>query len=160
MSIRKLVARTAMVLAATTMLSGVIAGAVASPASASTIGPGMLQVCAQGEYPAFVHVLSEPVPNSDRTTSDFSSFVVSPGVSLAGGPAGCTWFADDTSGAWVQVDVVGFRPDGSQFWVNDTWYNSSVSGLGIGAREPPHIIGSRPGSPSRILSARRTVIAI
>lgn len=116
--------RTAVVLG----LCGVVAAAVtvgATEASASTIPAGHIQICAQGSYPAYIHLLSEPVPNSNLYTRDLSSPVQESGQ--------CWWTAFDTGGAWVQVDVVGVHPSsGQDFYIGSYWWNSS-SGLGIGA---------------------------
>jgi hypothetical protein len=104
-----------------------IAGLTASApaASASTIPNGNIQICAQGDYPAFIHILSTSIPNSGgETTRDLSSPIEYPGS--------CWWTPFDTAGQWVQVDVVGIHSDGQQFYIGSYWWNSS-SGLGIGA---------------------------
>lgn len=112
-------------------LSGVVAATLvsgASSASASTIPNGHIQICAQGNYPVYLHVLSKPIPNSGgATTQSFASFVVSPG--------NCWWndFSFTTFGMSVQADVVGLRPNGQEFYIGSKWWNSS-GGLGIGAK--------------------------
>jgi hypothetical protein len=97
----------------------------ASAASASTIANGHIQICAQGDYPAFIHILSETIPNSGgATTGSLESPIQSPGS--------CWWTAFDTRGQWVQVDVVGIHSNGQEFYIRSYWWNSS-GGLGIGA---------------------------
>jgi hypothetical protein len=132
MGMKRLAARAATVAAATAIVGGLVAGAVATPASASTIQRGWIQFCVQGNYTAFIHVLSELDPKTGRDTTTVQTSPMRPGQVINGGPPGCTWFPWDTDGVSVQVDVVRVAPDGSQHWINDTWYNSN-SGLGIGA---------------------------
>jgi hypothetical protein len=115
-------------------LAGLVAAAVvagAASASASTIPNGHIQICAQGDYPVFIHVLSEPIPNSGgATTQSFESPVVSPNQ----GSNSCWWNQNSfsTGGQQVQVDVVGVHQNGSQFYIRSERWNGS-SGLGIGA---------------------------
>ena len=120
----KLFKRTAVVVA----LCGAVGAAVtvgATEASASTIPAGHIQICAQGSYSAYIHVLSEPVPGTSEYTRDFSSPIQTQGE--------CWWTAFDTSGASVQVDVVGVhQSNGQDFYIGSYWWNSS-SGMGIGA---------------------------
>lgn len=138
MSIRKLATRAVTVLAVTGALAGLAASMTTATASASTIQKGWLQICAQGNYPAYVHVLSEPIPNSPGMyTGEWVSPAMTPGVSVDGAPAGCLWKQVPTDNVWVQVDVVGLKPNGQEFWLGDEWYNSNVSGMGIGAEGTP-----------------------
>jgi hypothetical protein len=132
MSMKRLAARSATVAAVTAMLGGLIAGAVAVPASASTIQQGWLQFCVQGNYTARIHVLSEKDPKTGGKTSEIETSTMNPGQVIDGGPPGCTWFPFDTDGVSVQVDVIRVAPDRTEHWINDTWYNSN-SGLGVGA---------------------------
>ncbi|SRR6266568_4633746 len=124
MSLRNAIRRIGVALAATALVAVPVAVATSSPASASTIPYGNLQLCAQGSYPAYVHVLSEPTGSGGRSPETIST-IVSPGQ--------CWMYPVNTSGVWAQVDIVGLRSDGSDFWVGDSWYNSSVSGIGLGA---------------------------
>lgn len=94
-------------------------------ASASTIPAGQLQICAQGDYTAYITQRPAPIPGTNMTTRGMSSRAVA--------PSQCWMQPVNTSGQWARVDVFGIRPDGSQFSLGSQWYNSSVSGLGIGA---------------------------
>jgi hypothetical protein len=109
-------------------VAGAITAAVvggAAQASASTIPNGNIQICAQGSYPAYIHVLPAPIPNSGgATTGTFESFVQSPG--------NCWMHSFDSDGQTVQVDVVGLHGNGSEFYIRSYWWNSQT-GLGIGA---------------------------
>jgi hypothetical protein len=111
--------------------TGLVAGA--APASASTIPTGQLQICAQGNYAAFVHVLPVDL-GGGATTMGFASSIQNPGS---------CWINNvSTFDRWAQVDVVGIRPDGSEFYITSYWVNSSVSGLGIGTQgtvEAPYV---------------------
>lgn len=98
--------------------------ASAATASASTIPGGQLQICAQGNYDVFVHVLPEPLPGGGTSLETYSTLET---------PGSCWQEPVNTDGQWAQVDVVGVNPDGFQFYIGSEWYNSSVSGLGIGA---------------------------
>jgi hypothetical protein len=125
MQVSRRLKRTVTALSAVGVLSGAVIAGSAGMASASTIQNGHIQICAQGDYPAFIHVLSEPVPNSGgETTESLESPVQSPGS--------CWWTPFNTLGQWVQVDVVGLHSDGSQFYIHSYWWNSST-GIGIGA---------------------------
>ena len=125
MSLRNAFRRIGVALAATALVAVPVAVTTSSPASASTIPYGHLQLCAQGSYPAYVHVLSVPIgPNGFRSRDTWSTTVW---------PGQCWMQPVNTAGAWAQVDIVGLRSDGSEFWVGNGWYNSSVSGLGLGA---------------------------
>lgn len=121
------------------------AGAVfAQSASASTIPAGQIQICAQGDYSAFIHVLGNvrPDPNyrdpsglQQAFTSVQPTHPADPGggvVSSVVSPQQCQVLGLDTAGATAQVDVVGLRPDGSEFYITSSSWNSSQSGLGIG----------------------------
>jgi hypothetical protein len=128
--------RVVMTIGASGLLAAALAALAASataPASASTIPDGKLQLCVQGNYPAFIHVLPASL-GSGATTRGLASHLVSPGD--------CWISSANTAGQWAQVDVVGIRDDGSQFYIGSQWYNSSVSGLGLGAEgseESPYI---------------------
>ncbi|MEV0401587.1 hypothetical protein [Actinoallomurus sp. NPDC050550] len=102
-----------------------IASSGLNPAAASTIPTGELQICAQGNYSVFIFQQPAPIPGTNMTTTGVGSTVMSPGH--------CWLQPVDTAGQWARVDVTGLRPDGSQFSLGSQWYNSSVSGLGIGA---------------------------
>lgn len=111
-------------------IAGVLAAVSAvgaADASASTIPNGHIQICAQGSYPAFIHVLSKNLGNG-LSTGTFSSAVESPNE----GSSSCWWTQFDTHGQSVQVDVVGLDSNGNQFYIGSRWWNSST-GLGIGA---------------------------
>lgn len=110
------------------VMTAIVAGA--ADASASTIPDGHIQICAQGNYRVFIRVLSEPVPNSNLLTAGLRSATVSPNK----GSASC-WKNPGTFttlGQTVQVDVVGVKSDGSDFYIASEWWNSAT-GLGIGA---------------------------
>jgi len=124
MSLRKAIRRIGLAVAATALVAVPVAVATSSPASASTVPYGYLQFCAQGSYPAYVHVLSEPLPTGGTSRSYWST-VVRPGQ--------CWMSPVNTAGVWAQVDIGGLRSNGSEFWVGNSWYNSSVSGIGLGA---------------------------
>ena len=124
MKVKNSVRRIAVGLGVAGLLSAGAVLAGTATASASTIPFGELQLCAQGNYPAFVHVLSVQGPNG-LSTGDSASTIQSPGQ--------CWMSPVNTLGQWAQVDVVGLHPDGSQFYIGSEWYNSSVSGMGIGA---------------------------
>jgi hypothetical protein len=124
MKMKNSVRRIATGLGVAGLLSAGVVLASAGSASASTIPGGQLQLCAQGNYSAFVHVLSEPLPGGG-TSREFESTIQSPGQ--------CWQEPVDTAGQWAQVDVVGIYPDGSQFYIGSESYNSSVAGMGIGA---------------------------
>jgi hypothetical protein len=98
-------------------------------AAASTIPNGHVQICAQGSYPVFIHILSAKVPNSGGlTTETLQSTITSPNQ----GSNSCWWTQFDTFGQSVQVDVVGLHSNGKEFYIGSKWWNSST-GLGIGA---------------------------
>jgi len=125
MNIKKTVTRVAAPLAVSGLAAAAVVGLGATSASASTIQNGYLQLCAQGNYSAFVHVLPVDL-GGGLTTRSYESFVV---------PAGqCWWAPVDTAGQWAQVDVVGIYNDsGQEFYIGSEWYNGNVSGMGIGA---------------------------
>lgn len=121
MKVKNSVRRIAAGLGVAGLLSAGLVLAGTASASASTIPFGELQICAQGNYGAFVHVLPPP----GTTLGDFASTIQWPGQ--------CWTEPVTTDGQWAQVDVVGLRSDGSEFYIGSEWYNSSVSGMGIGA---------------------------
>ncbi|MPY32762.1 hypothetical protein FNH09_16230 [Streptomyces adustus] len=94
------------------MTTGLLAG-TASSASASTIQNQWVQLCAQGNYAAYVEF-----PYRGYS----SSFVVGPGE--------CQWWNRPSIGTWEPINVV-------DAWtgkvVGTTWYKGDVSGVGIGA---------------------------
>lgn len=100
----------------------------ATDASASTIPDGHIQLCAQGSYGVFLHILSVPIPNSAAITGSVDSIVLHPNE----GWNSCWWTPWNTHGQRAQVDIVEVRPDGSQFYIGSKWWNSDT-GLGIGA---------------------------
>jgi hypothetical protein len=124
MSLRKVIRRIAVALGATALVAVPAAVTTSTPASASTIPYGHLQLCAQGNYRAVVHVLPVYLPGGDYL-GGFESTIQWPGQ--------CWIESVDTRGQWAQVDVVGLRKDGSRFYIGSRWYNSSVSGMGLGA---------------------------
>jgi hypothetical protein len=98
---------------------GAVAGgvglAVAAPASASTIPKEHVQLCAQGDYPAFIQF-------PDR--GGLTSTVVNPGT---------CWYEDMGSlGYYEPIYVFAFNS--SDVWVKlgAVGYNGNVSGVGIG----------------------------
>src|SRR3954447_4899741 len=116
--------------AALTLVATVVGGvevAGASSASASTIPDGKIQLCSQGNYWSFIHILSRSL-NDVSSTLSMASFLVRPGD--------CYITSFNTLGGANQVDVVGLRPDGSEFYIGSQWWNS-VTGLGIGAEGTP-----------------------
>jgi hypothetical protein len=103
-------------------------------ASASTIPLGQLQLCAQGDYPVYLVQRSVPIPGTNMTTTSVGSVGIGPGQPVSSGQQpGCWQEQVNTHGQWAPVEVYGTRPDGSAFSLGTQWYNSSVSGLGIGA---------------------------
>ena len=99
---------------------GVVASA---PASASTIPNGQIQLCAQGNYRAYVHVLPRDLGDGSSTTGMMSTLV---------NPGDCWISGFNTHGGANQVDVVGIRSNGSEFYIGSQWWNSAT-GLGLGA---------------------------
>jgi hypothetical protein len=124
MSIKRIIRRIGVTLAAAAAVAVPVVATTATQASASTIPYGNVQLCAQGSYPAFVHVLPVRLSNG-FTTREYWSTVESPGH--------CWMSGVDTAGQWAQVDVVGIHSNGSEFYIGSRWYNSSVSGIGLGA---------------------------
>ncbi|GLY20156.1 hypothetical protein Kisp01_71700 [Kineosporia sp. NBRC 101677] len=104
-----------------------VIGAVAAPAaSASTIPPGHIQICAQGDYHSSIQILPQPIPGVLATTGGLDMVPVAPGE-----PCFMTNF--DTHGATVEVRIWGFRPDGTAIPMYSQFYNSA-EGLGIGTQ--------------------------
>ncbi|MCX2731487.1 hypothetical protein OOZ19_14675 [Saccharopolyspora sp. NFXS83] len=100
-----------------------MAGTVAT-ASASTVPDGQVQICAQGDYAAYVDI--HPVElGGGMTSPGFMSTVQKPGS--------CWQSKVNTSGATAPVDVWGIRADGSKFHVGASSFNSKT-GLGLGAQ--------------------------
>ncbi len=124
MSFRKVIRRIAVALGVTALVAVPAAVATSTAASASTIPYGYVQLCAQGNYWAYVHVLPVRLPNGDMR-GDSQSTVQPPGT--------CWMQGIDTAGQWAQLDVVGIHSDGSEFYIGSRWYNSGVSGIGLGA---------------------------
>ena len=126
MKISRKLKRIARAISAAGILSGAVIVGSVGVASASTIPNGHIQICSQGHYRGFIHVLPKLIPNSGgATTRSFESPIVKPGK--------CWWNRQkfSTAGQWVQVDVVGLHTNGRQFYICSYWWNSS-SGLGIG----------------------------
>ncbi len=96
-------------------------------ASASTIPNGQIQICAQGNYPAYIHILPRSLGNG-ATTTGMASVLINPGQ--------CRTYGFNTLGGANQVDVVGIRPNGSEFYIGSQWWNSAT-GLGLGAEGTP-----------------------
>ncbi|MPY30765.1 hypothetical protein FNH09_05390 [Streptomyces adustus] len=94
------------------MATGLLAG-TASSASASTIQKQWIQLCAQGNYPAY---LSFP------WRGGYTSTIVSPGQ--------CQWWNVPSDHRWEPVDVVDVWSGAT---VGTAWYNGDESGLGTGA---------------------------
>jgi hypothetical protein len=124
LNVKKMMKRVAAPLAAVGAAGGLVMGLSATPAAASTIPDGHIQLCAQGNYSAYIHILSEPVGGGE-TTQTLESTIV---------PAGqCWWTGFNTLGRSVQVDVVGiYNVSHQEFYIGSEWWNSST-GLGIGA---------------------------
>ncbi|MER6540701.1 hypothetical protein ABT215_44575 [Streptomyces sp900105755] len=95
-----------------TMATGLLASTAGS-ASASTIKNEWIQLCAQGNYPAYVEF---------PYRGGASSFVVSPGQ--------CQWWNWQSIGIWEPVNVVD---SWSGKIIGTEWYNGDYNGLGIGA---------------------------
>ncbi len=96
MSLRKVIRRVGVALATTALVAVPIAVATSSPASASTIPYGNLQFCAQGSFPAYVHVLAEPTGWGGRSPETISAIVR---------PGQCWMYSVSTAGVWAQVDI-------------------------------------------------------
>ena len=100
----------------------------ATSASASTIPNGQIQICAQGNYRAYIHILPRTINDSGFNTGGMASVLINPGQ--------CRIYTFNTHGGANQVDVVGIRPDGSEFYIGSQWWNSNT-GLGLGAQGSP-----------------------
>ncbi|GGM18529.1 hypothetical protein GCM10010129_73390 [Streptomyces fumigatiscleroticus] len=89
---------------------------------ASTISTGYVQLCAQGNYSAFVQF-------PDR--NNLESVVVSPGTcwkeKLGGGYGGADGYEP------INVFGVFNNAPHNTFKIDTVWYNGNVSGVGIGA---------------------------
>lgn len=94
------------------MAAGLLAG-TASSASASTIQNEWVQLCAQGNYPAY---LSFP------WRGGFTSTIVDPGQ--------CQWWNVGSDHRWEPINVIDAWSGAT---VGTTWYDGDVSGLGVGA---------------------------
>jgi len=124
MALKKLVRKLATTLAVVGALTAGLMTVSAASASASVISNGNLQICAQGNYSVFIHAL--PVYQGGWSTGDFASTIVTPG--------NCWMNPISSAGQWRQVDVVGLHNGtGQEFYIGTVWYNSAVSGIGIGA---------------------------
>jgi hypothetical protein len=103
-------------LAATAVVSGALFVGLAAPASASTLSKGYVQVCAQGNYRAYIEF-----PNRGNMIST----VVYPGT---------CWVRYMGGNSWEPIEVFGkYNNGGSPFALGTVQYNGAVSGLGIGA---------------------------
>jgi hypothetical protein len=112
---RKVVMATAV---AGVLAAGVLLGTAGS-ASASSIQNDWVQLCAQGNYSAYL-----TLPYRGPTSGRFNV------------PAGeCRWWWMGTlnwNGGWEPIDV--FEDSyGSSSQIGTVWYNGSYSGVGIGA---------------------------
>jgi hypothetical protein len=99
------------------VLSGVVIAASAGVASASTIPTGRVQLCAQGNYAAYLQF-------PDRG-----------GLESALVPQGQCWDQYMGGNSWEPIKVYGVwntNPNQS-FYIGTEWYDGAVSGIGIGA---------------------------
>lgn len=108
-------------------LCGATAVAVASPASASTIKNGWVQLCAQGNYDAYFDIPSTPIPGTGEVSQERESTIVEAGT--------CGWWPEDTSGATTTIKVYGiYNVSHQRFYIGgEGGYRSSATGVGIGA---------------------------
>jgi hypothetical protein len=99
------------------VLSGAAIAASAGVASASTIPTGEVQICAQGNYAAYIEF---------PDLNDSTSTVV---------PQGQCWISPVHSDGWEPIDVYGIwnTHPGQSFYIGTEWYDEAVSGIGIGA---------------------------
>ncbi|MGW5645155.1 hypothetical protein ACWEV3_37265 [Saccharopolyspora sp. NPDC003752] len=124
MGVKNAVKRVVVGLGATGLLSGALLTGTVATASASTIPDGYIQICAQGNYSAFVDIHPAELGGGGTTVG-----VISP----VQRPGSCWLRKFSTHGVDAPVDVWGIRPDGSQFHVGAASYNSK-DGLGLGAQ--------------------------
>ncbi len=98
------------------VLSGAVIAASAGVASASTIPKGYVQLCAQGNYTAYLSF-----PDLGKT----STLV----------PPGQCWDHYVGGNSWEPIKVYGvWNTNPSQsFYIGTEWYDGAVSGIGIGA---------------------------
>jgi hypothetical protein len=98
-------------------LSGAVIVGGTAAASASTIPGGHVQICAQGNYTAYIVF---------PYRGGFSSTLV---------PQGQCWWDYMGGNSWEPINVYGIwntHPDQS-FYIGTEWYDGAVSGIGIGA---------------------------
>ncbi|WP_190812458.1 hypothetical protein [Saccharopolyspora pogona] len=124
MGVKNAVKRVVVGLGATGLLSGALLAGTVATASASTIPNGYIQICAQGNYSAYVEVHPAEL-GGGMTTGGMASTIQRPG--------NCWMQKLSTHGVDAPVDVWGIRPDGSTFHVGAASYNSK-DGLGLGAQ--------------------------
>ncbi|WP_035844536.1 hypothetical protein [Kitasatospora azatica] len=106
--------------AAAASLGAVAVIGTASPAAASTISNGNVQVCAQGTYPVYAQF---PYRGGWSTT------IVNPG--------NC-WLHYVGGNSWEPINVYGLYPNSSAtFSLGTFWYDGAVSGIGIGGEGTP-----------------------
>ena len=109
--------RAAVAATAAGVLSGVVIAGTAAAASASTIPGGTVQICAQGNYTAYIVF---------PYRGGFASTLV---------PRGQCWINYMGGNSWEPIKVYGVwntHPDQS-FYIGTEWYDGAVSGIGIGA---------------------------
>jgi hypothetical protein len=100
-------------LAVTASVGAAAVGIGAGAAQASQIDTGYVQLCAFGDYDVYA------------TSGFWSTTLVTPG--------NC-WYGQVTTDGWMDIDVYEvFNNGNTSDSIGDAWYDSSVSGLGIGA---------------------------
>jgi hypothetical protein len=110
---------------AVAVLSGTVIAAGAGAASASTIPKGYVQLCAQGNYVAYVKFPSR----------ELQSFTVKPGH---------CWkeYMGGRSSESIKVYGIWNTHPGQSFYIGTKKYDGAVSGIGIGAEgitTKPHL---------------------
>ncbi|QMU76693.1 hypothetical protein GXW83_14030 [Streptacidiphilus sp. PB12-B1b] len=114
MSITRSVKRLTTALACSVLAAGALVGVNATSASASTISNGYVQLCAQGDYPAYIVF---------PYRGGFSSTIVQPKT---------CWYTYMGGNSWEPIDIYGLG-NNSVIPIGEVWYDGSVSGIGIGA---------------------------
>jgi hypothetical protein len=112
-----LLKRAAIAVGATSLISGIAIAGTAAAASASTIGVGQVQICAQGNYAAYIVF---------PRRGGYTSTIV---------PQGQCWIKTMGGVKSEPIEVYGVwntHPDQS-FYIGTEWYDGADSGIGIGA---------------------------